>query len=143
MRLESRGVGQMDEIAEEGEPIGCMGREEPLQDQAPKQVRQHPHWQEEAAPASDPAAPVGAQTAAQHNAKRLRMVGERGSPSLQHQGGGDLGAQMLGVGADRGQCLGRPKTASRGRGPEKGAALGHRLINRIHYLADASLTSAR
>jgi hypothetical protein len=51
------------------------------------------------------------------------MVGERGSPSLQHQGGGDLGAQMLGVGADRGQCLGRPKTASRGRGPEKGAAL--------------------
>ncbi len=87
-------------IAEEAQRAVGMGGDKPLQHQAAKQPRQHPHRQEEIGPASDPTLAVGRDAAAGHDAMHMRMMGERRAPGVQHHGDADLGAEMLGIGGD-------------------------------------------
>ena len=46
-------------ITEDLELALAVGRDQPLEEQAPEQAREHPHGQEEARPAGDPALAVG------------------------------------------------------------------------------------
>ena len=78
-----------------------------LQEQAAEQAREHAHRQEEARPAGDPARAVGREAAARHDAMDMRMMVQGLAPGVQHGDEADLGAEMLGIGGDRAQRLGR------------------------------------
>ena len=81
---------------------------EAFEKQATKEARQHAHGQEEAGLAGDPARPVQRQAAAGNDERgAMRVMGERRAPGVQHGDQADLGAQMLGVGGDGAQRLGR------------------------------------
>ena len=58
-------------------------------------------------PAGDPAATVQRQPAARYDAVHVGMMRHRRAPGVQHQRGGDPGAEMLGIGGDGHQGLGR------------------------------------
>ena len=72
-----------------------------------EQPREHPHRQEEAAPAGDPGPAVGGQPAAGHDAVHVRVMGQRRAPGVQHQRRADARAQVLRIGGDGQQGLGR------------------------------------
>ena len=76
------------------------------EEQAPKQSRQHPHGQEEAWPAGDPALAVERHAAAGHDTVQVRVMHQSLAPGVQHGDEADLGAQVLGIGGDRAQGLG-------------------------------------
>ena len=98
-------VGERREIAEEGEASGRMQGREPFEKEAAEQAGEHAHGQEEAGLAGDPARTVRRQAAAGNDGVDVRMVGQRRAPGVQHGGEADAGAEMLGVGGDRGQRL--------------------------------------
>ena len=103
------GLAQRREIGREGLRIGetrrCRRRScrrpawcaatQRLQEQPPEQAREHPHRQEEAGPARDPARAVERYAAARHDHVDVRMVGQRRAPGVQHRGDADAGAEML------------------------------------------------
>ena len=98
-------VGERGKVAEEGEAAGRMQGREAVEEEAAEETRQHPHGQEEAGLAGDPARPVRRQAAAGRDDVDVRMVGQRRAPGVQHGGEADARAQMLRVGGDRGQRL--------------------------------------
>ena len=99
-------VGERREVAEEGEPAGCMQGGEPFEKEAAEQAREHAHGQEEAGLAGDPARSVRRQAAARDDDVDMRMVGQRRAPGVEDGGEADVRAQMLRVGGDGGQRLG-------------------------------------
>ena len=82
-------------------------RLEQAQEQSAKEARQHRHRQEEAGPAGDPAAAVRRRAAARHDAVHMGMMVQVLAPGVQHGDQADLGAEMLGIGGDDAQRLGR------------------------------------
>ena len=84
-----------------------MQRFQTLQEQAPEQTREHAHRQEEVRPAPNPAIAVRRDAAARHDAVDVRMMIEVLAPRVQHRRDADIGAQMLRIGGDGGQRLGR------------------------------------
>ena len=77
-----------------------------FEEAAAEQPREHPHRQEEARLAGDPALAVGGEATARNDAVHMRMVRQRRAPGVQDQGHADLRAEMLGVGGDGAQGLG-------------------------------------
>jgi hypothetical protein len=99
-------VGERDEVAEEGEAVGCVQGCEAVEEEPAEETRQHAHGQEEAGLAGDPARSVRRQAAAGNDDVDMRVMGHRRAPCVQHGGEADARAQMLRVGGDRGQRLG-------------------------------------
>src|SRR5208283_4219169 len=93
------------EVAEEDEAAGRMQGCEPFEEEPAEETRQHPHGQEEAGLAGDPARTVRRQAAAGNDDVDMRMVDQRRAPGVQYGGEADARAQMLRVGGDRGQRL--------------------------------------
>ena len=85
----------------------CVRGGELLQHQAPEQLGEHQHRQEEVGPGGDPALAIRRETAAGHDHVHVRMMRHGRAPGVQHRGDGDPGAQMLRVGGDREHGLGR------------------------------------
>ena len=107
IRGEGMALGERRVIAEEVEAAGIVRGRELLQEQPAEQPREHAHGQEEARPAGDPALAVGREAAARHDAVDVRVMGERRAPGMEHGGEADPGPEMLGVGGDGDQRLGR------------------------------------
>ena len=84
-----------------------MGGDQLLQEQPAEQAREHAHGQEEAGPARHPALAVERDAAARHDHVDVRVMGHRRAPGVQHGGDADAGAEVLGIGGDRDQGLGR------------------------------------
>jgi hypothetical protein len=78
---------------------------ETVEEQPPEEPRQHPHGQEEAGPAGDPARAVWRQAAAGHDDVDVRMMGECRAPCMEHRGEADAGAEMFGIGGNGGERL--------------------------------------
>ena len=110
------------EVAEEDEAAGRMQGCEPFEEEPAEETRQHPHGQEEAGLAGDPARTVRRQAAAGNDDVDMRVVGQRRAPGVQYGGQADARAQMLRVGGDRGQRL-------RG-GPEQEVVDGRLVLGR-------------
>jgi hypothetical protein len=83
-----------------------QGRE-PFEKQAAEETRQNAHGEEEAGLAGDPAPAVRRQAAAGNDDVDMWMMGERRAPGVQHGGEADARAEMLRVGGDGDQRLGR------------------------------------
>ncbi len=84
-----------------------MQRDEALKEQEPEQPREHAYRQEEVGPTGYPAGGVRRDAAAGDDAMDVRVMAEVLAPGMQHRGDADLGAEMLRVGRDRGEHLGR------------------------------------
>ena len=84
-----------------------MGGGQLLQEQSPEQPREHADGEEEAGPAGYPALAVERDAAARHDDVHMRMMGERRAPGVEHGGEADAGAEMLGIGGDGDERLGR------------------------------------
>src|ERR1700684_424944 len=104
--VEAALVGERGKIGEEDETPGRMQGCEPFEEEPAKETRQHPHGQEEAGLAGDPARTVRRQGAAGNDDVDVRMVGQRRAPGVQYGAEADARAQMLRVGGDGGQRLG-------------------------------------
>ena len=72
-----------------------MQREQPLEEQAAKQARQHPHMQEEPWATANPTGAVRRLTPAGDVHVDMGMVRQRGPPGVQHAGHADLRAEAL------------------------------------------------
>ena len=99
------GVGQIHVFAEELKLTVPMGVLELFEEATPEQTRQHPDREEEPRLARHPAIRIERQAAAGHDAVNMRMMGQRRTPGVQHEGGADAGAQVLRIGGDRAQGL--------------------------------------
>lgn len=84
-----------------------MERGQAVQEQPPEQAGEHPHRQEEAEAAASPSIAIGGVATAGHDAMDMRVVVEVLAPGVKHRGDADLGADVLGVGSDRSERLGR------------------------------------
>ena len=100
-------MGKSGECAEEAEVTGLERSPELLQEEPSEQPRQHPHRQEEAGSAANPARAVQGQPAAGDEAVNMRMVLQVLGPGMEHADETDLGAEMARIGGDRGQRFGR------------------------------------
>ena len=94
------------DLTEEYQPACRVGVGEPGQEEPPEQARQHPHRQQKAGLAAHPARAVERYPAARHNHMDVRVVGHCRAPAVEHGGGADASAEVLGIGGDRQQCLG-------------------------------------
>ena len=94
-------------IAEELQAAGLVGGEQPLQEQPSEQAREHAHRQEEAGAARYPALAVERDAAARHDHVDVRVMGHRRAPGMEDRGDADAGAEVLWVGRDGDQGLGR------------------------------------
>jgi hypothetical protein len=74
-----------------------MGVGERSQEQPPEQARKHLHRQEKAGIAAHPSRPVERYPAARYNHMNVRMVGHCRAPAVEHSGGADTRAEMLGI----------------------------------------------
>jgi hypothetical protein len=81
-----------------------MGGIELLAEQSLEQPREHPHVQEEAAPAGDPL-PVECNPAAGHDAVQMRVMGEGRAPSEQYRRQPDARPEVFWVRGDGEQGL--------------------------------------
>ena len=106
-RGEGCSVAQAIEVAEEGQPTRRVNLGEAGQEEPPEQAREDPHRQQEAGPAGYPTGSVERYPAARHDHVNVRVVGHRRAPAMEHRGGADAGAEVLGVGGDGEQRLGR------------------------------------
>ncbi len=82
----------------------------------PEQPRQHPHGQEEARPAGDPARCRRRQAAARHDDVDVRVVGHGRAPGVEHGGEADPGARGA-WGRPRSSAACRPPCGTAGRRP--------------------------
>ena len=76
------------------------------QEQPTKKACKHPHRQEEAGPAGDPACAVERGSAAGNDTMDVRMVLQGLAPGVENHGGAELGAKMSRIGGDGGECFG-------------------------------------
>ena len=104
---EGGGLRECGEIAEEAEFAGLEGGAQRVEEQPAEEAREHAHRQEEAGPAGDPACAVERRTAAGHDAMDMRMMVQVLAPGVEHGDEADLGAEMLRIGGDGAQRLGR------------------------------------
>ena len=95
------------DLTEERQPARRMGIGERSPEEPPEQAGKHPHRQEEAGLAAHPARPVEGYPAARHNHMDVRVVGHGRAPGVEHRGGADASAEVLGIGGDREQRFGR------------------------------------
>jgi len=105
--------------AEEVQSPVELGGGDQVQDQAAKQPREHPHGQQEARPAGDPACSVQSNPTTGHDAVHMGVMGQGQAPGGPHRRRGDPGAQVFRVGSDAQQRL------DDGR---KQQAVDHRLV---------------
>ena len=103
---ERPGIGQCLEIPDALQLAVVVELVEAFEEQPPEQPRQYPHGQEEPALAGLPLA-GGREPAARDHAVHMRVMGECRSPGMQYRGKAELRAQVLGIGRDRRQRLGR------------------------------------
>ena len=99
--------GETGVIAKELQTAGVMGGDRLRQEHAPKEPRQHAHGEEEAGAARDPPLPIQRDAAARHDDVDVRVVGEGCAPAVQHRSEADPRPEVLWVGGDRDQRLGR------------------------------------
>ena len=92
---------------EELEFAGVEGLLQIGQEQSAEQAGQHPYGQEEMGAARNPPATVGRDSATRDDTMQVGMKEQILSPTVEHSEEADLGAQMLGIGSDGGQGLGR------------------------------------
>jgi hypothetical protein len=98
---------QMGEAVEEPQLARLKCVVEQLQESTPIKARENPRGQEESRAAVDPAPSIGREAAPRHDAIEMRMMLKILTPGMQDGEESDLGAQVLGVRADRSQGLGR------------------------------------
>ena len=103
MCVESLAAPQVFDLAKEREPVGGMGVGERRQEEPPEQAGKHLHRQQKAGLAAHPARPVERYPATRHNHMDVRMVGHCRAPAVEHSGGADASAEVLGIGGDREQ----------------------------------------
>ena len=84
-----------------------MSGNELLQEQSAEQAREHAHREEEARPAGDPLGAVEREPTPRHDHVHVRMMGERRAPGMKNGQDTDACSEVLGVGCDRDQRLGR------------------------------------
>jgi hypothetical protein len=94
-------------IAEELQAAGVVGRDQHLQKQPAEQRREDLYGQKIAGPARDPPRSVRRQAAARHDHVHMRVVGERGTPGVQHRHEANASAEMLWISRNREGGLGR------------------------------------
>ena len=94
-------MAQALDLAEERQPARGVGVGEAGQEEPAEQAREHPHRQQEAGSAGHPACPVERYPTARHDHMNMRMVGRRRAPGVEHGGGADASAEVLGIGGDR------------------------------------------
>src|SRR3977135_1019467 len=124
---EDLGIGEAREFAKEAQ-IACIeGVLQVLQEQPAEQPREDAHWQEETGAASDPAGAIKGGPATRNNARDVRMMLQGLAPSVENHGHAELGAEMLGIGRDGGECLGRRAEKDRASG---GLVLGSDFADR-------------
>ena len=80
---------------------------ETLQEQAPEQAGEHANRKEEAGLAGDPTLAIRRYAAARNDAVHMEMVIEVLAPAVQDGSDADVGAEVLGLGRDGGERLGR------------------------------------
>src|SRR6516162_116235 len=105
--VEGLAATQTVDLAKEREPARCMGVGKRRQEQPPEQARKHRHRQEKAGLAGHPARPPGLRRGrleryptTRHNHMHVRMVGHCRAPAVEHGGGADTRAEVLGIGGD-------------------------------------------
>jgi len=67
-------IGEIDQMAEEGQLPGLVELDQPGDEQAAEERAQHPHRQQEGRAGRDPALPVERDAAARHDHVDMRMV---------------------------------------------------------------------
>ncbi len=97
----------MGEIAAEAELAGLEGCTQLVQEQPAEESREDADRQEEARPAGDPAGAVERRATTRHDAMDMGMMLQRLAPGVEHADKPDLGAEVLWVGGDPAQRLGR------------------------------------
>ena len=107
MRSEGLATTEARNLAEEPQPAGGVGVGERRQKEPPEQAGQHPYRQEKAGLAAHPVRPVERYPAARYDHMDVRVMGHRRAPAMEHGGGADAGAEVLGIGGDHEQRLGR------------------------------------
>src|SRR4051794_20744950 len=106
MRAKRGRLAKPREMAEEGQVAGLKGRLEAFEEEAAVETREDADGQEEARAAGDEAS-VRPDPAPRHDAVDVRVMGERLPPRVQDRDHPGLGAQMLRIGADGADGLGR------------------------------------
>jgi hypothetical protein len=104
---EGDGFGECRKLAEETEFAGREVGAQRVEEEPPEQPREDTHRQKEAGSAGHPARTVERWTAAGHDAMDVRVVMQVLAPGVKHGDQADLGAEMLRVGGDGAQRLGR------------------------------------
>src|SRR5215468_6512699 len=94
-------------LAEELELTGLVSTGELVQDQSSEQARENLHGEEEVGPTSDPTGSIKGDAAAWHDHVDVWMVIERGAPGMEDGKDADAGAEVLGIGRDGDDGLGR------------------------------------
>src|SRR5262245_58963334 len=89
---------QVVDLAKEREPACRVGVGERRQEQPREQAGQHPHRQEKARLAAHPARAVEGYPTARDNHMDVGMVGHCRAPAVEHSGGADARAEVLGIG---------------------------------------------
>ena len=107
MQVENRRVSKGLEGREELEFAGIESLLQISQEQLAEQAGQHPYRQEETGAARNPPTTIGRDSATRDDTMQVGMKEEILSPTVEHGEEADLGAQMLGIGSDGGQSLGR------------------------------------
>jgi len=107
VRSKGLAVMQVLDFAKEREPARRMGVGEPRQEEPPEQAGQHAHRQQEAGSAVHPVRTIERYSTARHDHMQVWMVGHCRAPAVEHGGGANAGAEMLWIGGDGEQCLGR------------------------------------
>ncbi len=105
--LNARASARAGLLAEEPQLPVLMQALQFFQEAPPEQPRQHAHRQEEPRSAGHPGLAVRGQAAARHDAVHMRVMRQRRAPGVQDQRGADARAQVLGIGGDGLQDLGR------------------------------------
>jgi len=95
------------EITKERQPARRVGVGETGQKEPAEQAGDHPHRQQESGSAAHPARVVERYPAARHDHVNMRVVGHRRAPAVEHGSGANASAEVLGIGGDGEQCLGR------------------------------------
>ena len=104
---ESLGILKGLEGREEVEFTGVEGLLQIGQEQSAESAGQHPYGQEEIGAARNPTGTVGRDPATRNDTMQVGMKKQILSPTVQYREEADLGAQMLGIGSNGGQGLGR------------------------------------
>jgi hypothetical protein len=85
-------------LAEELQAPHAVGVLQLLKEATSEQAREDPDREEEPWLARHPSIGIRGEAAAGYDAVHVRVMGQGGSPGVQHQGGADPGTQVLSIG---------------------------------------------